>query len=56
MTYSLINPCSNCNKKDCKDAEKIQKAILEIHNSNDGTHLGSGSIVLSCCRQDSNYK
>lgn len=57
MSYSFINSCYCCEKKqNCKDAEKIQKAIAEIHTSADGTHLGSGSIILSCSKMVSTVK
>ena len=49
MSYMYINPCGYCEKKDtCKDSDKIQKAISDIHTANDGTHQGSGAIMISC--------
>jgi len=64
MSYSFNNPCYNCkknkievdgitNENQCKDAEKIANAISEIHMSNDGSHQGSGEIVLMCTKADS---
>lgn len=49
MSYSFNNPCYQCAKNaQCKDAQKIQEAVYQIHNSNDGTHLGSGQILMMC--------
>lgn len=57
MSYSFNNPCFNCKKLagqnpdgECKDAEKIREAIASIHMSNDGTHKGSGEILLMCTK------
>lgn len=51
MSYSFNNPCFNCEKQgDCKDAEKIAEAIRAIHMSNDGTHKGSGELLLMCTK------
>lgn len=57
MSYSLLNSCYSCVKKDtCKDAEKIQKAIYEIHGTTyDEGHQGSGTIAIVCNRQESNW-
>ena len=54
MSYMLNSPCYYCTKKGtCKDVEKIQKAICEIHQTsyNDG-HQGSGTITLQCINQE----
>ena len=49
MSYSFNNPCYQCAKNvECKDAQKIQESVYQIHNSNDGTHLGSGQILMMC--------
>lgn len=51
MSYSFQSVCYNCKKKEvCKDHEKIQDRINEIHMSNDGTHRGTGFITLTCSR------
>jgi hypothetical protein len=57
MSYSVIAPCYYCEKKNsCKDLEKVQSAVNSIHNSNDGSHLGSGSVIISCVKMVSNSK
>lgn len=61
MSYSFNNPCYNCkknysevngvkNENPCKDAEKINSAIYGIHQSGDGSHQGSGEVLLMCTR------
>jgi hypothetical protein len=55
MSYSFNNPCYLCAKsKDavnpCKDAEKVQESISKIHCSTDGSHQGSGEVLLMCCK------
>jgi hypothetical protein len=53
MSYSLFTPCFNCVKKDeCKDGEKISKAVEHIHLDNDGTHKGCGQIVMACVKHE----
>jgi len=61
MSYSLMdNQCNWCEKKDaeipCQDSEKIREAISNIHMSNDGTHQGSGAIIIQCNKQISKMK
>jgi hypothetical protein len=57
MSYSVIAPCYCCEKKhSCKDLEKVQSAVVDIHNSNDGSHQGSGSIIISCNKMVSTVK
>lgn len=57
MSYVFIQPCYYCEKKEnCKDTEKIQKAINEIHTTTDGSHLGSGSVILLCTKMISTVK
>jgi hypothetical protein len=65
MSYSFNNPCYWCKKNRtevngvknenvlCGDAKKIQDAINAIHMSNDGTHQGSGEVLLMCTKIDS---
>lgn len=61
MSYSYMDPCYNCrkskteidgvvNENPCKDSEKIRTAINDIHMSTDGSHQGSGTVVLSCAK------
>ena len=57
MSYSFNNPCWNCEKLagqnpdgECKDTEKLREAINRIHCDNDGSHKGSGEILLMCSK------
>lgn len=46
MSYIFINNCGNCNYKgECKDSDKVQNSIIEIHNEN---HIGYGKIEMIC--------
>jgi hypothetical protein len=60
MSYSFMNPCNNCQRRDgenpCKDMEKIQEAINNIHMSRDGSHQGSGNVVLCCYKCKYKYE
>ena len=50
MSYSLIEPCFPCLKKDkCTDRSVLYGAICGIHNMPFGVgHLGAGNITLNC--------
>jgi hypothetical protein len=61
MSYVFNNPCYNCKKSNqvysdpvnnvhgpCKDEEKIRQAITNIHLAMDGSHQGSGEILMMC--------
>lgn len=63
MSYSFNNPCFNCkkaysevngvtNENVCKDPEKIRNAVNDIHMANDGSHQGSGEILIMCTKID----
>ena len=54
MSWSLNHPCWNCKKAPttknpdgCKDMQRIQKGINEIHQDIEG-HKGCGTVVMSC--------
>lgn len=48
MSYNFNSPCFNCAKKEeCKDVDRIRKAIDEIHEDRE-THKGSGAILMMC--------
>jgi hypothetical protein len=60
MSYSVTSPCWAClrrkredNLKGCTDVDQIQEAVNKIHLAgSDNGHLGAGSIVLACHRQN----
>ena len=54
MSYGILTPCYNCDKKDtCTDAKDIADALLVIHSKNKETgHQGSGTVVLMCAVQN----
>jgi hypothetical protein len=61
MSYSFNeNQCNYCERKDgdnpCMDNEKIREAISKIHMSQDGSHKGSGMVILQCHKQLSKIK
>jgi hypothetical protein len=60
MSYSNVNTCWNCTKKEkCTDHVHIQNAINEIHKgslSKEEGHMGSGSIVHQCSLLDAKDK
>ena len=49
MSYSVNTNCWNCAllNNPCKDAEKLQAGVNTMYNQ-DGTHSGSGQILMSC--------
>jgi hypothetical protein len=53
MSYQLLLPCYNCTKNQiCKDGTKVADSVNEIHNSKDGSHQGSGSVIIQCVKID----
>lgn len=52
MSYSLKNCCVGCSRfnVDCKDREKIENAIANIHNEpfEIGNHKGHGFVDMIC--------
>ena len=63
MSYSVINSCWNCVKKEkCTDPKKIQAAVTDIHSEFMSTenaptgHMDSGSIIIQCHRFDAKEK
>lgn len=50
MSYSLIEPCDDCDKKKlCTDRSVLYGAISGIHCMPFGVgHLGAGTITMNC--------
>lgn len=60
MSYSVNSACWNCKNQDkCTDHVKIGAAVQDIHKdclSTESGHMGSGSIIIQCCRLDAKDK